>query len=500
MNKLREHLNLMIGKTQIPKWLAILLGIIIVLRIPSLFEPFYYGDETIYLTLGNGIKKGLVLYQQIYDNKPPLLYLTAAIAGNVFWFKAILLLWNMITITIFWHLSKLFFSGKEKITKIATIVFGVLTSIPMFEGNIANAELFMIGPIILAIFLLFKNKSTWINTIIAGVLFAIAALYKMPAAFDLPAIVVFWLITNGFTREGMKKSFKDTLLLLIGFIIPLLGSFIYFFFKGAALDYLFAAYLQNFGYLSSWREGSQGGSLLKNLPLIIRGFIVVAGILVLYIKRKLLSKEFLFICIWLLFGLFAVALSERPYPHYLIQVVPEIALLLGILIADKSIKQSLVVIPLLLAFSVPVIYKFWYYPSTSYYAKFIKFSLGIKNRAEYFSTFGKYVNQNYELADFIGNATAPDEKIFVWGPDSPNIYSLSRRLPPSKYVADYHFFDYADMKKEADSIIDAKPSFIIVLSNSRPYPELTSQIRKHYYQISDTNGSEIWRIRRIPLK
>lgn len=175
MNKLREHLNLMIGKTQIPKWLAILLGIIIVLRIPSLFEPFYYGDETIYLTLGNGIKKGLVLYQQIYDNKPPLLYLTAAIAGNVFWFKAILLLWNMITITIFWHLSNLFFSGKEKITKIATIVFGVLTSIPMFEGNIANAELFMIGPIILAIFLLFKNKSTWINTIIAGVLFAIAA-------------------------------------------------------------------------------------------------------------------------------------------------------------------------------------------------------------------------------------------------------------------------------------------------------------------------------------
>jgi len=42
-----------------------------------------YADEDIYLTLGQGLKKGLVFYRDIHDNKPPLLYVMAAVAGNV---------------------------------------------------------------------------------------------------------------------------------------------------------------------------------------------------------------------------------------------------------------------------------------------------------------------------------------------------------------------------------------------------------------------------------
>jgi hypothetical protein len=500
MKKIREHLGILIGKTHIPVWLAILLGVVVVFRIPSLFEPFYYGDETIYLTLGEGIKKGLVLYSQIHDNKPPLLYLTAMIAGNVFWFKAILMLWSMLTITMFWHLCKVLFSNKEKVIKIATILFGILTTIPLFEGNIANSEIFMIGPTIVAIFLLLRKEPDIKTVFFAGTLFSISALFKIPAAFDVPAIMIYWLITNGLNKKGFIKTIKNSAILTLGFLVPIGITFVYFYFKGAFKEYLIAAYLQNFGYLSSWREGSQQSSLSKNLPLLIRGSIVALGSLVLYLKRKSLSKEFILICLWLLFGLFAVTLSERPYPHYLIQIVPELSLLLGILVADRTIKQALVVIPLLLTFSVPVIYKFWYYPTTSYYVKFVKFALGLSSKQEYMATFSKNVNINYQIAEFIGNSTGPDEKVFVWGQESPNIYALSRRLPPSKYVADYHFFDYADMGKEADSIIKAKPSFIVVLPKSRPYPELISQLRKNYYQINEIEGVEIWRLKGIKTK
>ena len=32
--------------------------VVVVLRIPSLFEPYSYGDEGIYLVLGQGLRKG----------------------------------------------------------------------------------------------------------------------------------------------------------------------------------------------------------------------------------------------------------------------------------------------------------------------------------------------------------------------------------------------------------------------------------------------------------
>src|SRR4030043_720965 len=87
----------------IPNWLFFLLLLVIIFRIPNFFEPYSYGDETIYLTLGEGIKKGVTLYKNLHDNKPPLLYITAAAAGNLFWFKAILLFSSLLGITIFFR-------------------------------------------------------------------------------------------------------------------------------------------------------------------------------------------------------------------------------------------------------------------------------------------------------------------------------------------------------------------------------------------------------------
>ena len=155
----------LIAKTHTPVWLTILLGIVLLLRIPSFFEPFAYGDEMIYLTLGEGIRQGATLYKEVYDNKPPLLYLLAALAGNVFWFKAILAFWNVGTIILFWKLSQALFPNKLKLQKTGTIIFALLTTLPLLEGHIANAEIFMLGPIITAFLILFTPFSFHIGSI-----------------------------------------------------------------------------------------------------------------------------------------------------------------------------------------------------------------------------------------------------------------------------------------------------------------------------------------------
>jgi 4-amino-4-deoxy-L-arabinose transferase-like glycosyltransferase len=483
------------AKIHTPVWLTVLLGIVLLLRIPSFFEPFSYGDEMIYLTLGEGIRQGATLYKEVYDNKPPLLYLLAAVAGNVFWFKAILAFWNVATIILFWKLSSALFPNKEKLQKASTVIFALLTTLPLFEGNIVNSEIFMIGPIIAAFLILFTKKLNFKNIFLSGTLFGLATLFKVPAAFDMPVIIVYWLVTAGLKKDDLRITLKRSFYLSLGFLAPIGLSLVWFFFAGALGDYVRAAFLQNIGYLSSWRPSAASTHFIeRNLPLLIRASVVLLGAVILFLKRKDLSHKFIFLTLWLLFGLFAVALSERPYPHYLIQVVPAVSFLIAILLTEKTVEQSLTIIPLFLAILVPVYYKFWYNSTNAYYLRFLRFSVGQVSKEGYLASFGQRVPTHYKIVDFITSSSRPNEKIFVWGPDSSAVYALSRRLPPTKYVADYHINDFSTKKLEVEKLTQNPPKFIIILPDAKGFTELTPLLRKSYMLISEIDGAEIWRL------
>ena len=47
--------------------IIVLVGIFL-LRIPSFWEPYWYGDEGIYLAIGQALQRGAVLYRDIWDN------------------------------------------------------------------------------------------------------------------------------------------------------------------------------------------------------------------------------------------------------------------------------------------------------------------------------------------------------------------------------------------------------------------------------------------------
>ena len=60
LHKIGDFLHL----PDIPGWLLAILSSVFLLRIPSFFEPYYYGDEMIYMTLGQGVRQGLTLYKE----------------------------------------------------------------------------------------------------------------------------------------------------------------------------------------------------------------------------------------------------------------------------------------------------------------------------------------------------------------------------------------------------------------------------------------------------
>lgn len=474
-----------------PLWLEIFFAVLLILRIPSFFEPYYYGDEMIYLALGEGVRQGVPLYSELHDNKPPLLYLTAAIAGSLFWFKVILAFWSLITVYGFWKLITHLYPKKENLHKISTVIFGLLTTLPLLEGNTVNAELFMIGPIIFAFWIILSKVNSFKNLLIAGSLFSVAALFKIPAAFDILGIIAFWLIFT--SKKTLLDFIKKSFFLFLGFAIPIGLTFIWYYFAGSFKEYLIAAYLQNFGYVSSWqRSGVKASFLVKNGPLLIRAGVMFICFVILWLSKHKLSKNFILISTWLVSTLFAVTLSERPYPHYLVQSIAPISILIGILITNKTIEQSLTVIPLTLAFFVPFYYKFWYYPTSTYYQRFINFATGKIDKQTYFNNFSPNLNMNYKIADFLAKSSSKDDKVFVWGNDSAGIYSLSKRLPPFKYVADYHIKDFSTPKQTIEKLDEVKPKFIIITPNSSSFIELSEFLNQNYYIISEIDSSYIW--------
>jgi len=497
----RQKITKFLNKIHTPPWVVGVLGGVFLLRIPSFFEPFSYGDEMIYLSLGEAVRRGLTLYKDIHDNKPPLLYFLAAIAGNVFWFRVILAFWMMATVVIFWKLTQALFPAsrqggpkKTKVQKVAVGAFAILTTIPLFEGQIANAEVFMVGPTILAFLILLAGKDRLANIFLAGVLFAVAALFKIPAALDAPVIVLLWLITSKDVKKSFAKITRKTIFLSLGFALPIALSLAWYYSKGALNNYLTAAFGQNIGYLSSFRpQDTKAPFLQRNGPLLIRSGIVGLGLLLLFYWRKKLSPTFIFASLWLLFSLFAVTLSERPYPHYLIQIVPSISLLIAIFVGYKNIEQTLVIIPLTLAALVLVYFKFWYYPTIPYYARFLEFASGKITKQEYFARFDGNVNRNYEISKLIAASTTPDDKVFVWG-DSPPIYALARRLPPIKYLAGYHIHDFSSPEEVVGILEEQNPRVIVILPESPSFPKLQPLLDSKYLFIATVEDAKIWRL------
>ena len=487
-------MKIILSKLHAPKWLFFLLLAVLILRIPSFFEPYSYGDEMIYLTLGEAIRQNIPLYEGAHDNKPPLLYIIAAVAGGLFWFKAILAIWHLVTVFIFWHLGKILFPKNKRVQKASTVIFALLTTIPSLEGNIANAELFMIGPTMIGFYILLKYKHHFRNLFFAGVAFSVAALFKVPSIFDIPAIVFYWLIAQKINRVNLIKITKKTAFLTIGLLAPIVITFVWYFLRGVLEEYVTAAFLQNVGYLSTWKPSDVQLSFFeRNSPLLARGIITALAIAILFIKRKNLSKQFIFLCAWLVLSLFAVTLSERPYPHYLIQSVPAVSFLFSMLLFNKTTEQALTVIPLTVFFLVPVYFNFWHYSTTTYYIRFFNFATGKITKDEYFSKFGKNVVRNYKISSLIASTTKREDKVFVWG-DSSAIYALSRRLPPIKYVAGYHIKDFSSDKETVKALRESMPKIIVMLPDAPFSPKLTNFVRSHYARVEVIDGAQIWNL------
>ena len=288
-------------------WFLVILSFIFFLfRLPSLFEPYWYGDEGIYQAIGVTLRNGGTIYQDAFDNKPPLLFVIYNLLnGEQYLLRLASLVFGTASVWTFFLLVKKLFSENRsgKITYTVTAIFAILFSLPIIEGNIANSENFMLLPIIMSALLILYSLSEKTEDrrnallVSGGVILSLAFLTKIVAIFDMLAFLSFLTIFHLKKNGGLE--IRKIYFFLVGFILPVFITSIYFLLTANFKNFMDASLFSNISYVG-----------LGNFLLIPQGLLFVkAGALGLFLyiifrKRKELDSTSLFVLIWFIFSLF----------------------------------------------------------------------------------------------------------------------------------------------------------------------------------------------------
>lgn len=479
-------------------WFLLIVSVVFFfLRFPSLFEPYWYGDEGIYQALGLGIDSGRLLYRDAFDNKPPLLYiLYSFVSSDQFLIRLLSLIFGLLAIIVFYFLcKKILNSSNNKPAFIATSFFALLFGLPIIEGNIANAENFMLLPTLVAGFLVFKSLEYKIlNTrykilFLAGLTIGVSFLFKIVALFDFVAFTAFLIFINYsgellsiFKKENFIRELKNILPFVIGFVIPISLTTLYFLFNNAFPYFLQAVLFNNIGYVNYGNK-----FIIPQGLLIFKLILLFSFSLFVFSKRKIYPPSFTFVCLWLAFSLFDSYFSQRPYTHYVLVLLPAFCLMIGLFLANKNFSKIAGV--LTISTFIAVLLSFTFFLRTIYYyPNFISFITGSKSVEAYQRFFDGNTPRDYEIASYINLKTKATDNIFVWG-NNAQIYKLTKKLPPGKYTVAYHITSYKDGLSNTTLMLNKqKPKYIIIMPNVSPYPFRLS----NYSHLFNLDGVEIY--------
>lgn len=462
---------------------AFLIGVILLfflLRFPSLYEPYWYGDEGIYFAIGKAMHAGQTLYLDIWDNKPPLLYWFYFLFNDIFSIRFASIIAGILATISFFNLSRSLFQ-KKYLTYAATLIFAIVLGLPTIEGNIANAENFMLFPVITGVFLFWnaqkkadsQAKQAMKQFLFSGLCIGIAFLFKTVAAFDFATILcaALILITLPGKTSSLSVIAKQRLFpLLIGFFVPLLLVGLLMTIQGALPIFLETLFLKNVSYVGENNElfFPQGFLFLKMLLLL-------SGVFLLFIFRRLLQPKMILILLWLVFSLFSVFFSQRPYTHYQLVILP--SLLLAVMCIPDVLKRNhkillgiVSVITFLLLYNM---FPHWNAKKTvQYYENFFAFVSGKRDVTDYQRFFDNNTPRDYAVADYLSLHTEPNDKVFLWG-NSAQIYYLSDTLPAGRYSVAYHIITPDAVSETAAALQKEKPEFLVFLPGTEPFPLLT---------------------------
>lgn len=439
-------------------WASLVVAIGILLRVPSFLRVSLSDDESIYATTAAAMARGELLYRDVVDHKPPLIYhayrLGFALFGpyNTQGAHLLVLLAVLATAGLMWKLAQPetgAVSGNGLQGLVAAGLFLVFsTTWHDYDALAANCELFLLPFQTAAGLLLLRTVGTgqpridWrprfaLNQLTVGVLVGLAALCKYQALtfLGVSAGLLGWAVV---TRR--LRLLHATAALAIQVVAALLPAAVYLaicFGRGNAKDavYWFAF---NFSYLGAgldgmlavrrglWRLGLIGGVALVPYGLGLWGAVRVTRSLVGALRHgdraravAYLQPRDLLALSWLATSAIAVCAGGRFFGHYFHLILPPLCLLAAPRLLD--LWRRGVAARVLLSASCAV-------PALTF------FLLATVARPWAGHLDGDEIEPPYAAVSArMAALTGPDDRVFVWG-NSPQLYLLSRRPLGSRFT------------------------------------------------------------------
>jgi 4-amino-4-deoxy-L-arabinose transferase-like glycosyltransferase len=475
-----------------------LVGILVIsfaLRMTFLHEPFER-DEGWYAYIGQEILRGAIPYRDMIEMKPPGSFYLYALGISLFGatkesIRVFTASYSMLTVLAVFGTARLVHGVRAGL--IAALLYGIYASGPLIQGSSSNTEVFMVLPVTASIYFFLKGAESGRRLFLAasGLAAGCAMLIKTVALPYAVLLFVFCL----FIRRPAKTA-RDYLLDILSLVGPplvLAGlTFAYFAYHGALADLIYWTVTFARKYRDIMIRGPQFLGVAKFLApeLALLTLVAIPTAVWLAVVRRGLAN-LLLVC-FILASLGAVLLPGKNFPHYFIQLIPPLAVVAGIGLAQLTRRRGV-----LLYLAIPVVAGLFAYWVKEDYKFYLVYSPQLVSIAKYGPTFA----QSEQVAAYLRERTGPGDYIFQWGFE-PELYFLANRRAPVPYISST-LVPYAPDPKAATQLIlerlnKTKPVYLIVQPDWSDVPggeELLRLAMRDYYLENIVDYAYIYRRR-----
>jgi hypothetical protein len=484
---------------------SILAGFVI-MRIGFLREPLMGVDPAIYMTVADGLSRGLRLYADIWDHKPPGIYLLYQLILAVRPTAQAAIMAGLAAMAV--NLLLLYAVARRLLGAWAGLAAAWLLAVftAAFWASAPNAEVFLLTLQLAALALWLWAPEDCPGTgrvFAAGVLFGVAGMIKYVAAAPAAAVAL-WLAGRAH-RERRENPFRQMAVFAAGLAAGALPFALYCLWRGVWSEFVAGTLGYNAGYVftGAWSLFRQYGRwfILEYLAQQWALWLLAGAGLALWLWRRRDRLRLRaadgsgLVLLWLAGSLVAAAAPLKFLDHYFLLAVPGLCFWAAYPLREGTPlgKAPRVVAALvLLAVSLPL--------------------AGIRT-AESLERWRRLPpdppGPSYEPAvvgRYLQAHTSADDRIYVWRSLDTDIYFYAHRRPASRYFFFPHLLREPlppGVPGTVEADFRAHPPAFVVVGNSPVYadrtlPFLDRMLARDYVPAKVLDHHRIFR-RRGPL-
>ncbi len=501
-------------------WLVAILGLTWLLRMKFWGQPLIM-DEGLHAYMGWGMLQGLVPFKDMYNTKPPGIYVLHSLlfllveptALNIKVFATIYTLGTVLA--VFFVARKL---AGEIVGLLAALLFGMFSNGANIDGYGVNSEVFMVLPYTLAAYSLLQAVETERNKyyFLFGFWTGVACTIKQVAAVNLFWVGGYLLVCLFRANEwkgAARRSLKQGIWVAAGAVLPWLPFCIYFYLHDALGKFYYWMVTANARYIAGSYSYEPNLNLFfdgmtnvlsENGLLWLLALVGIGGLWGGLRWSKLTFAEqgrcswqqtaWILMALWPVFSFLGIAMGGRFYSHYFIQIIPPLAVLggtgLACLISDfRAEGRGIIRGPseFLVAGVLAWCLVLFVSTETPYYLNFTDFTgeqIGI-NRYGHDPSIARFIGR------YLRNRTETDDFIYVWR-WNPEINFYALRKSPSPILVHTHSdfapwnflsFPWGDPEEEAiQSLYRFPPKYIVAIQVVSDNPLLQDYLELYYQE------------------